>query len=207
MDAQEIKTAVAHQDAARAAAEAPFVNRVRPGPGARPGRAARGQPTRPDLGGRPGRPVERLALAAQPPGQRPRRDRADPRPDRRGARGPVRPGQVPGRHHAVLHEPDRPERSRTTRSACRSSRPRSEHGAFTGMMEDSLAEDRHSPGPGPRPSLPGPRPDARHDPVRELLPVLHAAAGSSATRPRTSTAATTRPSSSTCAGRRRSATS
>ena len=30
MDAQEIKTAVAHQDAARAAAEAPFVNRVDP---------------------------------------------------------------------------------------------------------------------------------------------------------------------------------
>ena len=74
-------------------------------------------------------------------------------------------------------------------------------------MEDSLAEDRHSPVPGPRPSLPGPRPDAGHDPVRELLPLLHADRGSSATRPRTSTAATTRPSSSTCAGRRRSATS
>ena len=35
LDAQEIKTAVAHQDAARAAAEAPFVNLRRPGPGAR----------------------------------------------------------------------------------------------------------------------------------------------------------------------------
>ena len=44
------------------------------------------------------------------------------------------------------------------------------------MMEDSLAEDRHSPVPGPRPSLPGPGPDAGHDPVRELLPLLHAVA-------------------------------
>ena len=34
------------------------------------------------------------------------------------------------------------------------------------MMEDSLAEDRHSPVPGPRPSLPGPGADAGHDPVR-----------------------------------------
>ena len=36
------------------------------------------------------------------PGQRPRGDRADPRPDRRGARGPVGAGQVPRRHHALL---------------------------------------------------------------------------------------------------------
>ena len=40
MDAQEIKTAVAHQDAARAVAEAPFVNRSDParalGPDGRP---------------------------------------------------------------------------------------------------------------------------------------------------------------------------
>ena len=94
------------------AAEAPFVNLRGPRAGARPGRPPRGQPPRADLGGRPRRAVERLALAAQPPGQRPRRDRADPRPDRRGARGPLRAGQVPGRHHAVLHQPDRPERPR-----------------------------------------------------------------------------------------------
>ena len=119
LDAQEIKTAVAHQAAERAAAEAPFVNRARPGAGARPGRPAGRQPPRPDLGGRPRREVERLALAAQPPGQRPRGDRADPQPDRRGARGPLGHGQVPGRHHAVLHQPDRPGRSRTTRSAAR----------------------------------------------------------------------------------------
>jgi len=40
VDAQEIKTAVAHQDAARAAVEAPFVNRFDPanamGPDGRP---------------------------------------------------------------------------------------------------------------------------------------------------------------------------
>jgi hypothetical protein len=46
----------------------------------------------------------------------------------------------------------------------------SELRAFTGMMEDSLAEDRHSPVPG----LPRPGPAAHHDPVRELLPLLHA---------------------------------
>ena len=46
-----------------------------PGAGARAGRSPGRQPPRPDLGGRPRRAVERLALAAQPPGQRPRRDR------------------------------------------------------------------------------------------------------------------------------------
>ena len=51
-----------------------------------------------------------------------------------------------------------------------------EHEAFTAMMEDSLAEDRHLAGAGARPSLPGPRPDAGHDAVRQLLPLLHAVA-------------------------------
>jgi lysine 2,3-aminomutase len=67
-----------------------------------------------------------------------------------------------------------------------------ELGAFTGMMEDSLAEDRHSPGAGARPPLPRPRPDARHDPVRELLPLLHAPADRRRRR-RTSTARTRGP--------------
>ena len=206
MDAQEIKTAVAHQDAARAVAEAPFVNRFDPagalGPDGRPAVSRRAA----DLGGRSRRAVERLALAAQPPRQRPRGDRADPEPDRDGARGPVRPGQVPRRHHAVLHQPDRPERPR------RPDPPQviptaEEHGAFTG--DDGGLARRGPPlaGPGPGPPLPGSRPDAGHDAVRQLLPVLHAVADRGRRRPRTSTAATTRRSWSTCAGRRRSATS
>ena len=48
-----------------------------------------------------------------------------------------------------------------------------EQQAFTAMMEDSLAEDRHSPVPGPGPSLPRPGADAHHHPVRQLLPLLH----------------------------------
>ena len=111
------------------------------------------------------------------------------------------PGQVPGRHHAVLHQPDRPERperpdpppGHPDRAASTAPSP--------AMMEDSLAEDRHSPVPGPRPSLPGPRPDARHDPVRELLPLLHAVADRRRPDPELQPQATTRPSSSTCAGR------
>ena len=176
MDAQEIKTAVAHQDAARAAAEAPFVNLADParalGPDGRPAVSRRA----PIWDGRPRRAVERLALAAQPPRQRPRRDRADPQPDRRGARRAVRPGQVPRRHHAVLHQPDRPERPQRPDPPPGHPDSAASTQAFTAMMEDSLAEDRHSPVPGPRPPLPGPRPDAGHDPVRVLLPLLHAVA-------------------------------
>ena len=59
--------------------------------------------------------------------------------------------------------------------------PRPERQAFTAMMEDSLAEDRHSPGAGPRPSLPRPGADAGDHAVRQLLPLLHALAASSAT--------------------------
>ena len=175
MDAQEIKTAVAHQEAARTAAEAPFVNLADParalGRERRPGR----QPPRPDLGGRPRREVERLALAAQQPGQRPRGDRADPRADRRGARGPLGAGQVPGRHHALLHEPDRPQGpERPDPAAGHPDRPRARC-----LHRDDGGLARRGPplpGAGPRPSLSGPRPDAGHDPVRELLPLLHAVA-------------------------------
>ena len=46
--------------------------------------------------------------------------------------------------------------------------------AFTGMMEDSPRRGSPLAGAGPRPPLPGPGPDADHDPVRELLPLLHA---------------------------------
>ena len=65
VDAQEIKTAVAHQDAASAPlAEAPFVNLADPARALGAGRPPGGQPARADLRGRPRRAVERLALAA-----------------------------------------------------------------------------------------------------------------------------------------------
>ncbi len=178
---------------------------ARPGPGRRARRSPCGQPTRSALGGRPGREVERLALAALEPGQRPGRDRADPRADRRGARRPLGARQVPGRHHAVLHQPDGPARSqRPDPPAGHPARP-----GAAGLHGDDGGQPRRGsplPGAGPRPSVSRSRAHARHDPVRELLPLLHAEAGSSATPPRTSTARTTRPSSSTCATRPRSGT-
>jgi len=45
--------------------------------------------------------------------------------------------------------------------------------AFTGMMEDSLAEDRHSPLPGLVHRYPDSGVDAGNHPVRDLLPLLH----------------------------------
>ena len=175
MDAQEIKTAVAHQDAARGRRRGAVRQPDRPGASARSGRSTGRQPPRADLRRRPRREVERLALAAVEPGQRARRDRADPRADRRGARRPVRDRQVPGRHHAVLHQPDRPEGpGRPDPPPGHPDRPRAR-----GLHRDDggLAR-RGSPfaGAGSRPSLPGPGPDAGHDPVRVVLPVLHAVA-------------------------------
>ena len=78
-----------------------------------------------------------------------------------------------------------------------------------GVHRDDGGLARRGPplaGARPRPPLPGPGPDAGHDPVRAATAATARGRGSSATRPRTSTAATTRRSSSTCAGRRRSAT-
>ena len=82
------------------------------------------------------------------PRQRPRGLRGDPRADRRGARGPVRARQVPRGRHAVLRlslidpkDPNDPIRRQIIPLG------RELH-SFTGMMEDSLAEDRHSPVPG-----------------------------------------------------------
>ena len=206
MDAKEIQTAVAHQAAARAAAEAPFVNLSDParvlGPDGRPGR----QPPRPDLRGRPRRAVERLALAALAPRERPRGGRADPEPHRRRKDRPRRPGQVPRRHHPVLHLADRPRRPR------RPHPPPGDPGRVRapGLHGDDGGLARRGPplpGARARPPLPGPRPDARHDPVRQSTAGTARGRASSATRPRTSTAATTRPSSNTFDGRRRSATS
>ena len=207
MDAQEIKAAGAHHDAQRALTEAPFVNRTDPAQAARSRWQARRQPPGPDLGGRPRREVERLAVAAQPPGQRSRGDRADPAtsPTRSGtglsATDKFRVDITP--YFISLIDPDDPD-DPIRRQVIPLGR---EHQAFTAMMEDSLAEDRHSPVPGPRPSLPGSGAHARHDPVRELLPVLHPVAHRRRPDPELQLAATTRRSSSTCAGRRRSATS
>ena len=94
-------------------------------------------------------------------------------PDRGGEGGPLGAGQVPGRHHALLPEPHRPRRSRRphpTPGDPGRARGRGLHG------DDGGLAGRGPPlaGPGPRPPLPGPRPHARHDAVRELLPLLHA---------------------------------
>ena len=145
---------------------------ARPRQGPRTRRPAGGQPPRAALGGRPGREVERLALAAQQPGQRPRGDRADPRADRRGARRPLGAGQVPGRHHALLHQPDRPQEPRRPDPPPGDpARPR----AVGVHRDDGGLAGRGPPlaGARPRPSLSRSRPDAGHDPVRELLPLLH----------------------------------
>ncbi|MEA2607569.1 MAG: lysine 2,3-aminomutase, partial [Chloroflexota bacterium] len=147
MDAQEIKTAVAHQDAARTAAEAPFVNLADParalGPTGAPAvsrRAPRWEDV-PDAQWNDWRwqlsnrvndleeiegileltDDEREGLSA------PEKFRVDITPyflsliDPKDPNDPIRLQVIP-----------------TAR----------EHGAFTGMMEDSLAEDRHSPVPG-----------------------------------------------------------
>ena len=82
-----------------------------------------------------------------------------------------------------------------------------EQQAFTAMMADSLAEDRHSPVPGLVHRYPDRVLMLDHDAVRELLPLLHPVADRGRPDPELQLAATTRRSSSTCAGRPRSATS
>ena len=206
MDAQEIKSAVAHQDAARAAAEAPFVNLPDParalGPDGRPAVSRRApiwedvpdekwNDWRWQLSNR----VNDLAEIEQI------LDLTDEERD-----GLSATGQVPGRHHAVLHQPDRPERPRRPDPPPgHPARPRAR-----GLHRDDGGLARRGPplaGAGPRPSLPGPGPDAGHDPVRVVLPLLHAVADRRRPDPELQPPATTRRSSTTCAGRRRSATS
>jgi len=119
-------------------------------------------------------------------------------------RRPFLAGQVPGRHHALLPEPDGPRRShdpirrQVIPTDC-------EHEAFTSMMEDSLAEDRHSPVPGLVHRYP--------DRVLMLVTTQCASYCRYCTRSRIvgdatqnfQTATTSRPSSTTCAAPRRSA--
>ena len=147
MDAQEIKTAVAHQDAARNAAEAPFVNLSDParvlGPDGRPA-VSRRAPIYEDVPDEQwndwrwqlshrvndleevGQILnltddERLGLSA------PDKFRVDITP-----------------YFISLIDPDDPD-DPIRRQVIPVG---SEHEAFTAMMEDSLAEDRHSPVPG-----------------------------------------------------------
>ena len=172
VDAQEIKTAVAHQEAARTAAEAPFVNLADParalGPNGAPA-VSRRAPIWEDV------PDEkwndwRWQLSNRVNDLEEIEQILELTDEER--EGLSVPGQVPGRHHALLHEPDRPEGpQRPDPAAGHPDRPRARR-----LHRDDGGLARRGPplpGPGPRPSLPGPRPDAGHDPVRELLPLLH----------------------------------
>ena len=176
MDAQEIKTAVAHQDAATRRGRGAVRQPGRPGPGAGRRRPPGRQPARPDLRGRARRAVERLALAALATGsttsRRSGRSSNLTDEEREGLSAPDKFRVDITPYFISLIDPDDPN-DPIRRQVIPIG---SEHEAFTAMMEDSLAEDRHSPVPGPRPPLPGPGPDARHDAVRLVLPLLHAVA-------------------------------
>ena len=149
LDAQEIKAAVAHQDAA-----------------ARAGRGAVRQPARSRArrSGPDGRPAvsRRAPIWEDVPDEKWNDWRwqlshrvndleeieAGPEPDRRGARRPVAPptssGSTSRRTSSSLIDPDDPN-DPIRRQVIPLGR---EQQAFTAMMEDSLAEDRHSPVPG-----------------------------------------------------------
>jgi lysine 2,3-aminomutase len=147
VDAQEIKTAVAHQDAARAAAEAPFVNPSDPakalGPDGRPA-VSRRAPIWADVPDEQwndwrwqlSHRVNELAEIEQILNLTDSEREGLSVPDR--FRVDITP------YFMSLIDPDDPNdpiRLQVIPTA-------EEHGAFTGMMEDSLAEDRHSPVPG-----------------------------------------------------------
>ena len=175
MDAQEIKTAAAHQEAQRALAEAPFVNLADPsktlGPDGRPA-VSRRAPIWEDV------PDEqwndwRWQLSHRVNDLEEIEQILRLTPEERA--GLSRSGQVPGRHHAVLHQPHRPRRpERPDPSPGHPDR----RGA-RGLHGDDGGLARRGPplaGARARPSLPRPGPDAGHDPVRALLPLLHAVA-------------------------------
>ena len=147
MDAQEIKSAVAHQEAARAAAEAPFVNLADPaktlGPTGAPA-VSRRAPIWEDVPDEQwndwrwqlSHRVNDLAEIEQI------LDLTDE--ERAGLSAPdkFRVDITPYFMSLIdPNDPNDPIRLQVIPTA-------REHGAFTGMMEDSLAEDRHSPVPG-----------------------------------------------------------
>ena len=147
MDAQEIKTAVAQQDAARALAEAPFVNRADParalGPDGRPAVSRRAaiyedvpdekwNDWRWQLSNRVNdlADIERiLNLTSE---------------EREGLSAPDKFRVDVTPYFISLIDPDDPN-DPIRRQVIPLGR---EQQAFTAMMEDSLAEDRHSPVPG-----------------------------------------------------------
>jgi lysine 2,3-aminomutase len=147
LDAQEIKLAVAHQEAARAAAEEPFVNRRDPAKVARAGRSPARQPPRPDLRGRPDEKwndwrwqlsnrvndLEEIEAILNLTDE-----------ERAGLRPRTSSGSTSRRTSSRLIDPDDPN-DPIRRQVIPLGR---EQQAFTAMMEDSLAEDRHSPVPG-----------------------------------------------------------
>ena len=147
MDAHEIKSAVAHQDAARVAAEAPFVNLTDParalGPDGRPA-VSRRAPIYEDV------PDEkwndwrwqlsnRVNELAEIEGIL---ELTDEEREGLSATDKFRVDITP--YFISLIDPKDPD-DPIRRQVIPTGR---EHEAFTAMMEDSLAEDRHSPVPG-----------------------------------------------------------
>ncbi len=115
----------------------------------------------------------RLALATgQPLEQRGGAGR-DHSPDRQRAAGAERQGPVPGRYYALLCQPDRSRRSKLSRAPAGHS-----HCARTGEVRitDGRFAGGRSAQPRARPGAPLPRSCAifGDDPVRVLLPLLHA---------------------------------
>ena len=147
MDAQEIKTAVAHQDAARAAAEAPFVNLADPaqvlGPDGQPA-VSRRAPMWADIPDEQWNDwrwqlshrvndLEEIEQVLELTDE-----------EREGLSAPDKFRVDITPYFISLidpKDPNDPIRRQVIPSA-------DEHQAFTAMMEDSLAEDRHSPVPG-----------------------------------------------------------
>ena len=147
MDAQEIKTAVAHQEAAKAAAEAPFVNLADParilGPNGKPA-VSRRAPIFEDVPDEQwndwrwqlSHRVNDLAEIEQILNLTDEEREGLSAPDK--FRVDITPYFI-----SLIdpNDPDDPIRRQVIPIG-------SEHEAFTAMMEDSLAEDRHSPVPG-----------------------------------------------------------
>ena len=173
MDTEEIKAAVAHQNAAAAAAEAPWVNQRDPaqalGPDGKPA-VSRRAPIWEDV------PDEKwndwrwqLSNRVNDLDEIARiLNLTDEEREGLSAPDKFRVDITP--YFISLIDPDDPD-DPIRRQVIPLGR---EHEAFTAMMEDSPRRGPPLAGPGPGPPLSGPRPDAGHHAVRQLLPLLHA---------------------------------